>query len=622
MAARDAAAKWITEQGMQATGGSSSVADAFTKLRTAGAVARETMKAAAARRTGTPVAELKTASGAVILPDGTGVPYTDLAVEAAAIGPVGDVALRSPDEWRLLGKPMRRLDVVGKTTGALKFGIDQAMDGMVFASVRLNPYKGAALKSFDATSALAMPGVTKAVPVTNGIAVIASNSWYAMTAVEAVECEWEVGDYPADQVQHWDVLETSFSSDNLEKVWRDEGDVEAALGSDRALEAEYRAPYLAHQPLEPLNAVALVTDQGAEIWVGHQIPNGVQQMTAAITGHRLENVTYHNQYSGGSFGHRLEFENVRAAVEIANQMRGTPVKLIFSREEDFAQDFPRQLSMARMKGVVADGRIVGADFHVSATPVFKSWLGRMGMDTSGPDAQTPLGVRNMTYAIPNLRVTTYEAKGLSPVTTWRSVGASTGGFFAESFLDELIHAAELDPLQARIEMCEIDYYRKVLETVAEMSNWDGPLGNGRGRGVALVESFGTPCAEVVEVTATDDGIRIDKVWVAADVGPVLDPVNFENHVQGGVVWGLGHAMNCELTYANGAVEQRNFHAHEAMRLYQCPQIEVRGLSNGPVIRGIGEPPVPPAAPALANAIFAATGKRLREMPFNKFVDFV
>ncbi|MBY8978311.1 xanthine dehydrogenase family protein molybdopterin-binding subunit [Rhodobacteraceae bacterium NNCM2] len=621
-AAREQAAAFIVKAGMQATGGSSSVAFAFDRLRTAGAVARETLKAAAAKRTGIPVANLKTQAGAIILPDETRIPFTELAAEAAEMAPIEEVTLRDPSSWRLLGKPMQRIDVVEKTTGAMKFGIDVAVDGMVYASVRLNPYKGAGLNSFDPSEALAMQGVDQVLEITNGVAAIATNSWYAMQGVNAVSCDWATGDYLPNQADHWAALEVSFAPEKVEHVWRDDGDLGAVSDGATVIEAEYRAPYVAHQPLEPLNAIALVTNDGAEIWVGHQIPNGVHQMTAAITGHDPANVTFHNQYSGGSFGHRLEFENVRAVAEIANQLRGTPVKLTFTREEDFLQDFPRHLSIGRMTGAVADGKILSADYHVSATPVFKSWLGRMGMDPIVPEPQTPLGMRNMVYDIPNFRVTTYAVDGLSPVTTWRSVGASSGGFLGEGFLDELIHAAGLDPLQARIDMCQIDYYRKVLEAVAEMSNWRGPLGNGKGRGVAMVESFGVPCAEVVEVTATDDGIRIDNVWAAAEVGPVLDPVNFENHVQGAIVWGLGHAMNAELTYKDGAVEQRNYHAHEGMRLYQCPEIEVRGLANGPVIRGIGEPPVPPAAPALANAIFAATGQRIREMPFNKFIDFV
>ena len=219
-------------------------------------------------------------------------------------------------------------------------------------------------------------------------------------------------------------------------------------------------------------------------------------------------------------------------------------------------------------------------------------------------------------------MTGYRAPDLAPISSWRSVGASSNGFFHDCFLDELIHAAGADPLEERIRLMWHDNSRKVLEAVGEMSDWGSDLGDNRGRGVAFCLSFGVPTAEVVEVTNTDDGIRIDKVFVAAEVGRVIDPVNFDNLVKGGVIWGLGHAMNCEITYSDGMAEQTNFHDFEGMRLYQCPVIEVRGLENADKIRGIGEPPVPPAAPALANAIYAATGQRIREMPFNKHIDFV
>ncbi len=408
----------------------------------------------------------------------------------------------------------------------------------------------------------------------------------------------------------------------LGKEWKKTGDIEAALKRGKRVEAEYRAPYVAHQPLEPLNGVGIVTDKGMEIWVGHQSPQFVQNVAANAIGLKPEQVTFHNQWTGGSFGHRLEYENVRVLAEVANQMRGTPIKLVFSREEDFLQDIPRQIAIARHRGSVDKGKIVAADLQLASTAPLKGLLERSGTLSNDPDGQLAAGLWNVYYDIPNFRGTSYEAKGLSPSTTWRSVGASSAGFFTESFIDELIHAAGLDPMKARIEMCTVPHYRKVLETVAEMSDWKGPLGKGKGRGVAFVESFGTPVAEVIEVTMTDRGIKIDKVWIAADVGKVVDPVNFENQVQGGVVWGLGHAINCELTYKGGAVQQTNYNHHEAMRIYQCPVIEVRGLENDPKVRGVGEPPVPPAAPALANAIFAATGKRIREMPFNKFIDFV
>ena len=620
--ARAVALESLRKSGLQMTGGSSTVPDTYEKLRIAGAVARETLKAAAAKRSGVAVADIRTQSGAVILPDGTRIPYVELSAEAAKISPVLDAKPRDPSKWRLLGKPMTRLDVRSKVMGELKFGIDLKMDGMLFASVKLNPGKGQPLKSYDASKAQSMPGVKKILEIKNGVAVVATNSWYAMRAVEAIDCKWAPSAYPAEQADHWKALEASFKPEFLGKEWRKIGDINAGLKDGTPVKAEYRAPYVAHQPLEPLNGVAVASDAGLEIWVGHQSPQAVQSIAAAAIGLKPEQVIFHNQWVGGSFGHRLEFENVRVLAEIANQMRGTPIKLVFSREEDFLQDIPRQISVARYTGSVKKGKIVAADLKLAGTAPFKGLLERMGSPSKDPDPQLAAGLWNVYYDIPNFRATSYEAQGLSPCTTWRSVGASTAGFFTESFIDELIHAAGADPMKARIEMCAVPTYRKVLETVAEMSNWKGPLGKGKGRGVAFVESFGTPTAEVVEVTVTDRGIRIDKVWVAVDVGKVMDPINFENQVQGGVIWGLGHAINCELTYAKGAAQQTNYNHHEAMRLYQCPDIEVRGLENDPKVRGVGEPPVPPAAPALANAIFAATGKRIREMPFNKFIDFV
>ncbi|MGL9622783.1 molybdopterin-dependent oxidoreductase [Bradyrhizobium sp. U531] len=620
--ARAKALEWLRQAGLQMTGGSSTLPDTYEKLRVAGAVARETLKAAAAKRSGIAVADLRTQSGHVILPDGSKIAYVDLSADAAKIPPVLDAKPRDPSKWRMLGKPMTRLDIRAKVMGELKFGIDLKADGMLYASVKLNPAKGQPLKSYDAGKARAMPGVKKILEIKNGVAVIATNSWYAMKAVDAIVCEWAPSAYPAEQADHWKVLESSFKPEFLGKEWRKTGDIEAGLKTGTRVEAEYRAPYVAHQPLEPLNGIGLVTDQGMEIWVGHQSPRFVQWVAATAIGLKPEQVTFHNQWSGGSFGHRLEYENVRVLAEIANQMKGTPIKLVFSREEDFLQDIPRQIAIARHRGSIEKGKIVAADLQLASTTPLKGLLERSGTPSKDPDGQLAAGLWNVYYDIPNFRATSYEAQGLSPSTTWRSVGASTSGFFTESFIDELIHAAGLDPMQARIAMCTVPHYRKVLETVAQMSDWKGPLGNGRGRGVAFVESFGTPAAEVVEVTATPQGIRIDKVWVAVDVGKVVDPVNFENQVQGGVIWGLGHAINCELTYAKGAVQQTNYNHHEAMRIYQCPVIEVRGLENDPKVRGVGEPPVPPAAPALANAIFAATGKRIREMPFNKFIDFV
>lgn len=616
----DALAKII---GLQATGGSTTVADSFDKLRMAGAVARETLKHAASRLTGVAVKDLRTDQGAVVAPDGRRYSYLQLAADAANIEPVEVDALRDPGQWRLIGKPMPRLDIADKSTGKLRYGIDIRLDGMVHATVRFNPRQGGKLNSYDASAVKDVPGIRKVLEVTNGVAVVANNTWTAFQAANAITFDWAAADYHPAMDRHWDELSGSFTDERLDETWTDSGNVDAGIaGAAHKFEAEYRVPYLAHQPLEPLSAVISVGDDRADIWVAHQMPRIAQGIAADILGLPTDRVFLHNQYAGGSFGHRLEFENIRYAAEVGKAMRGTPVKLTFSREEDFAHDFPRQIAMGRVRGAVKDGRIEALDVAVAGPPILASQMERAGLQAAGADTQLPAGIWNAPYSFNNWRVRTYLAPKLAPVSSWRSVGASHGGFFLETALDELIHLAGGDPLEERLRLVNSKAALKVLETVGEMSNWGAPLGQGQGRGLAFVQSFGTPVAEVVDVTSTPEGIRIDKVYVAADVGKVLDPVNFENLVMGGVIWGLGHAMNCEVTYADGMAEQTNFHDYQAMRMWQCPDIAVKAVESGKSVSGIGEPPVPPAAPALGNAVFAATGKRMREMPFSKFVQFV
>ncbi|MBB6123359.1 xanthine dehydrogenase family protein molybdopterin-binding subunit [Sphingobium subterraneum] len=612
----------VKVMGMQSTGGSSSTIDSFVKLRTAGAVARETLKEAAFKRTGIPVRDLRTASGAVILPDATKIPYTQLAGDAAKLSPVTDVVLRDPSQWRLIGKKMERLDIVPKSTGTLTYGIDLDFKGMLYAAVKVSPRIGAARLGYDASKAKAMRGVKAILEIPNGVAVIADNTWRAFQAADAITFTWGKAPYPPDQDAHWAEVGRSFTKERLDKEWRHEGDVDRALSGAKVIEAEYRAPYVAHQPLEPLSAVIKVTDGRADLWTASQAPGIAQQKAAEVTGLPLENVHVYNQYAGGSFGHRLEFDHVKLAAEIGRQMKGQVIKMTFSREEDFTHDYPRQIAMARPRGTVKNGRVETCDLHIAAVSAARSYMSRLGTSIPGADLMLAAGAWDLPYKIPNFRVTTYAVPELAPVSSWRSVGPSTSAFFADCFLDELIHAAGADPMEERLRLTDDPEARRVLETVARMSNWGSSLGPNRGRGVAFATTLGTPVAEVVEVWNTPDGIQIEKVYVAAEVGRIVDPVNFENHVQGGVVWGLGHAMNCEITYADGMIQQPNYHVHEAMRLRQCPEIIVKGIETSAEIRGIGEPPVPPAAPALANAIFAATGKRIREMPFNKHINFV
>ena len=608
--------------GLQITGGSTTVPDGFIKLRAAGASARETLKLAAAEQLGVAVGDLRTEAGQVIAPDGTALRYEELAEAVAGMEPVQDVALRDPSEWRYLGKPMQRVDILAKSTGTQAYGIDFEIEGMVYAAVKLAPAQGGGLVSYDASAALEMRGVSGVYDVSGGVAVVADNTWRAFQAAEAVEAEWSASDMPANMAEHWAALEASFVPSHQDSRVRDDGDVDTAMLEGEAVTADYRAPYLAHAPLEPVSATVLVSDARVDVWTGTQIPRFVQATVAKIAGLDADAVHVHVLMMGGSFGHRLEDDVVRQAAEVAVQMRGVPVKLTYSRETDMAHDYTRQIAAAKMRGTVKDGRVQAYDLSIAMPSVIVSQMGRQGLGVPGPDSQIVAGAFEQPFAIPHHRVTGDRADPLAPVSSWRSVGASTNGFFYNLGLEELIEAAGADPLEERLRLASDPLARKVLEAVGEMSDWDGvSLGPRRGRGVAMTRSFGVHCAEVVEVTDTDDGIRIDKVYVAAEVGRVLDPVNFENQVQGGVVWALGHAMNCEITYEGGVAEQLNFDSFDGMRMSQCPEIVVRGLENGEAVRGVGEPPVPPAAPALAAAIYAATGVRLREMPFSKFVRF-
>ncbi|MEO1540366.1 MAG: molybdopterin cofactor-binding domain-containing protein [Pseudomonadota bacterium] len=608
--------------GLQGTGGSTSAPDTYVKLRTAAASARETLKLAASRVHGVPVGDLRTESGAVVLPDDTRVRYQDLAVAAAEIEPVQNVTLRTPDEWRFIGQQTGRIDMAAKCTGTAVYGIDLREDGMVHATPITNPRRGPML-DYDATEALTVPGVQKVVEITNGVAVVADTTWAAFKGARAMRFDWGPAPYHADQAQHWEEAEASFTEERFEAVWRNDGDVDTEIGARADVEVAYRVPYVAHQPLEPLNALVTVTDDEIVVRGGHQQPTQVRVVLAGVTGHTPEQVTFHNQQSGGSFGHRLEFENLRLGVEVANQIRGTPVKLTYSREEDFIQDFPRHLAVARGRGAVRNGRVTAIDMDVAGAPVLASQMARAGIPIGGPDSQITAGVFTAPYGnLENFRVRGYAVPNLAPTSSWRAVGASYGGYLIETFVDELIHAAGADPVEERLRMIDDPISHQVLEACAEMAGWGKPRADNRFAGVALVHSFGVPVAEIVEVEATERGIKLHTVWVVADAGTVIDPVNIENLIQGGVIWGLGHAMNSELTYRDGMAEQTNYHAAEGMRLYQCPEIHVRTLENNPHIRGIGEPPTPPAFPALGNAIFAATGQRLREMPFNKAVNFV
>jgi len=547
-----------------------------------------------------------------------------LASEASQIEPVTDVELRPASEWNLLGKPMQRIDMPAKCTGTEMYGIDLHIDGMVHAAVRANPGIGGDVESFDASKAESMRGVQKVLPIKHGVAVVANNTWRAWRAVEAVDIKWGAAPYPATTEEIFSQIDAVVDNEEYrDHRNRNDGDVAAALAEGDVIEAAYKAPFLAHAPMEPMNAIVKLTDDRCDVWTGTQIPLFVRDHTAEATGLPKDKVFVHVQPMGGSFGHKLEDTHVVQAAEIATAFKGTAVKLVWSREEDMTHDYPRPGSIAKARGKVINGQVDTYDLSVGQSGLTASWFGRlMGMPIPGPDQTITTGSWDQPYAIPNYRVTGYKAPELVPISSWRSVGASANGFFHDTFLDELIHEAGADPLAERIRLCMDDTSRKVLEKVGEIASWNGSSpGENKGRGVGFCLSFGVPTAIVTDVSNSEAGIKIEKIYAVVDVGEVLDPVNLEAQVFGGVLFGIAHAINCETTYKDYAAQQNNYHAFEGLRLHQIPEIEVVALNNAEKIRGVGEPGLPPAAPSLGNAIFAATGTRLREMPFHHHIEF-
>lgn len=609
--------------GAQVTGGSTSTMDGFDKMRSAGASARLTLIMAAAQQWGVDAAGLKTANGFVINPENNNVlAYTQLAPAAAKLVAPSEPPLREPSQWRYLGKSMPRVDIPAKSTGTAQYAIDVRLPDMLYATVKMNPHLGAKMKRFDARKALAMRGVEKVLALETGFAVLANNTWRAFQAADAVEVEWEAASYPADQGGITASLEAAFSEKPNGKL-ADKGDVAGIMkDAKNIVEAVYRVPYLAHATMEPMSAVAQVKDGQVDIWIGTQSPTKLRDVAAKIASVDKSQVHVHTVFLGGGFGRRGEADFGAQAVQIALQTGGRPVKLTWSREEDIRHDFYRPAAIGRFRGVMGEKGPHVMDVQISSPSIFVSHMKRGGPSIMGPDPMIAEGTAGQPDAIEHMRIRSYAPDLAIPVGYWRSVGASFNSFFHESFLDELAASKQLDPIAMRLPMLvESPAAQKVVEAVAEMSGWGAPMAAGRGRGFAYTLAFGAHTAQVVEVTQTPQGIKIDKVYCAMDVGKALDPRNLEAQVQGGIIFGLTAAMMGEITFKDGKVEQSNFHDYEILRIHQCPQIVVKILENNPALTGAGEPGTPPAAPALANAIFAATGVRVRELPLNKKIVF-
>ena len=591
------------------TGGSSSIRTTGQHtMRIAGAAARQMLVGAAAKAWGVPAAEISTANSILShKASGRSAPYAQFAAAAAEQDMPQTPALKAPKDYRLMGTDAPRTDIPAKVNGTASFGIDAVIPGqtMTYAAVRRVPVPGTRVAKMDAGAAKAMPGVLQILNMGDFIAVVADSYWQAQQALNAITAEYTAPESAIrssqDQFARFAAaLDEAGDTGGKEVIGH--GDVPAAMQSAaKTISAEYQVPYLAHAPLEPMNATVWVRDGQCEIWTSTQVPLFARSAAAKALGLSKDDVTVHHPLLGGGFGRRLETDYVVMAARIG-QATGYPVKMIWSREEDTQKGLFRCADMSRFSaGLDAQGRLTAYN----------------NVFTQRHDPADACDCA--FYDIPNKSIRVAEAELHLPFAAFRSVDHSQQAFFIESFIDEAAQAAGRDPLDFRLAMLgKSPRHKAVLEKVAAMANWGTKPAAGWGRGIALTESFGSIVAEVVEVDMTGGKPRLTNVWCAADPGFAMNPDGFRNQMEGGIVFGLTAALYGEISLKDGAVEQGNFHDYRLMRLDECPAIAVEIINgNHEKLGGAGEPGLPPAAPALANAIFAATGKRLRALPIAK-----
>ncbi len=619
--------------GLQVTGGSSSMIDAYDKMRQAGCAARHMLVSAAAKQWNISAKEIDTANKFLInTVTGEKLSYGSLATAAARIDLPGELKLKARENWRILGTSPDRVDIPSKVDGSAVYGIDIDLPDMVYATVRISPRFGAEAVNMDDTAALAVKGVEKVVPVQtttgSGYGVIAENTWAAFKGAEALEIEWGEATYPKSSDALYSAIAKRLDSP-ADFSMRDDGDVDRAFADaprDKLLEADYRVPYLAHACMEPMNATARWKDGVLDIWAPTQAPTVLQMTCAGLVGVNSEDVRVHATMLGGGFGRRIEVDFALYAVELAKQTNGRPVKVTWTREEDMRHDTYRPAMMARMRARIDnDGMPVAVDMHLAGQSVIASVLARTfpSVPPSGPDKSLVDGAFNQPYSIDNYKVSGSAVDLPVPVGFWRSVGNSCNAWFHESFIDEIAHMTGKDPLTLRLELMKAHPAALgVLRKVADMSGWGRELPAGRGLGLAHTLSFGTWVAMVVEVAVVDGEIRIENVWAACEIGRALDPENIKAQVMSAAIFGLSSAMGQEITFEDGEVVEGNFDEFDAMRMSQCPAFHIEILETYHKIGGAGEPGTPPSIPALVNAIFSATGKRIRTMPLTSEIDFV
>ena len=606
---------------VQGTGGSTSIANSWMQLRQAAAAARAMLVGAAAELWEVPASEITVSKGRLAhAASGNEASFGALAARAADISPPAEPALKDPADFTLIGTEVPRLDSPAKTDGSAVFTIDVERPDMLTAVVAHPPLFGARVASVDTSAALAVPGVGQVVEIERGVAVLADSYWSATRGRSALSIEW---DDSAAETRGTDALFAEFEQRVGQEGLpaRNDGDAQAALGdADRIINAEYHFPYLAHATMEPMDAVVELKPDRCEIWTGAQLPTVDQNIVASITGLEPDQVIINTHYAGGSFGRRAvpDSDYIAEATMIAKAIGGrAPVKLVWSREDDMRAGRYRPMSVHGLAAGLDDQGNIIAWRHRAVMQSIMAGSPFEAFIQDGIDPASVEGARGLPYAIDNLRVDLHTMEVGVPVLWWRSVGHTHNAFVTEAFFDELAHAAGKDPYEFRRELLAgQSRLRGVLDLAAEKAGWNGTdLGPGRGRGIAVHESFSSYVAEVVDVTVGDDGaLKVDKVVCAVDCGIAINPDVIRAQMEGGIAYALSAALREEVTLTDGRVDQGNFDTYRPLRIDEMPAIEVHIVPSGEAPTGVGEPGTPPLAPALAGAIFAATGKRLRRLP--------
>jgi isoquinoline 1-oxidoreductase beta subunit len=595
-------------------------------VREAAAAARASLVGAASLQWRLPVEELVVNDGVISHPSGRSAGYGEMARFASATPP-GSVRVKPPKEWKVIGKPAARLDIPAKVDGSARFGIDVRLPGMKFAAVRLSPTVGGAPGAVDADAALRMPGVERLVMLPAyagsdaGFAVVGRSYWHAQRGAQAIDVRWDPRPGgPVDSRQIERSLEAAVRGSSGFTFYSTGDSAQAEAQSSRVVESWYSAPYLAHATMEPMNCTARVAGGKVELWVPTQVPGLCREAAARIAGVRDDDVTVHVTLLGGGFGRRLEVDYAAYAVRIAMDCDGAPVQVVWSREEDMTHDFFRPMQVARARAALdAGGHPTSLSIKSAGDAIAPRWLARTLPALAGPidtpDKTTAEGLFDQPYGIPSQRFEHVAMRSGVPIGFWRSVGHSHNAFIIESFVDELAAEAKEDPLRFRqLLLKQADRHLAVLNLAAEKAEWGSPLPRGRAMGVALHESFGTVVAQIAEVSLESGMPRVHRVVCAIDCGTVINPNIVAQQMESAVVFGLSAALYGRAEVHEGAVQQRNFPDAPLVRLAQAPKVETWIVDSARVPAGVGEPGVPPIAPAVANALFTLSGKRYRSLP--------